>query len=281
MATAACVLQAGEGQPAQRMSMNAIPIPVGMVPPVLNLPSLESLNASALRSSLVTCVSSCTIPATSPTIRAETIPLALPKATGLLSAAVNWDLKELAVKLTPMSASPVPARTGAVAGMRSTATDVSVCRDSLEHIVKQTSMNVYLDPAEIMPLAWILKMSLRCEANINDCASAPCQNKGTCIDAISGYSCICLKGFAGINCEHNVDECVSNPCLHGMSIGRLVHCCRTANASPENALLLSLALSCQQSPKVLDYLFFDSMLPLNINSSHGGWFHMNNFDIHL
>ncbi|XP_078398957.1 uncharacterized protein LOC144681100 [Cetorhinus maximus] len=57
---------------------------------------------------------------------------------------------------------------------------------------------------------------LRCEVNINDCASAPCQNKGTCIDAISGYSCVCLKGFAGMNCEHNVDECASNPCLHGI-----------------------------------------------------------------
>ena len=37
--------------------------------------------------------------------------------------------------------------------------------------------------------------------DIDDCASEPCQNDGTCIDGINSYTCACLDGWSGDNCE--------------------------------------------------------------------------------
>ena len=56
-----------------------------------------------------------------------------------------------------------------------------------------------------------------CENNIDDCASAPCMNGGTCIDGVNGHTCTCAPGFEGTNCAMNIDECASRlsaPCLN-------------------------------------------------------------------
>ena len=37
--------------------------------------------------------------------------------------------------------------------------------------------------------------------DIDDCASSPCLNKGTCFDDINKYRCSCVIGFSGINYE--------------------------------------------------------------------------------
>lgn len=55
----------------------------------------------------------------------------------------------------------------------------------------------------------------RCEGNIDECVSNPCQNNGRCIDAANRYRCLCPDGFTGLHCETNVDECTAVPCLHG------------------------------------------------------------------
>ncbi|XP_072301318.1 protein jagged-2b isoform X2 [Eucyclogobius newberryi] len=54
-----------------------------------------------------------------------------------------------------------------------------------------------------------------CHENINDCASNPCQNSGTCIDGINSFQCVCPDGWEGRLCDLNVNECRHNPCKNG------------------------------------------------------------------
>uniref|UniRef100_A0A672ZM02 Delta-like protein n=1 Tax=Sphaeramia orbicularis TaxID=375764 RepID=A0A672ZM02_9TELE len=51
-----------------------------------------------------------------------------------------------------------------------------------------------------------------CHENINDCASSPCKNGGTCIDGINSFHCFCPDGWEG---SLYVNECSRNPCLNG------------------------------------------------------------------
>lgn len=49
-----------------------------------------------------------------------------------------------------------------------------------------------------------------CEIDIDECASQPCQNGGSCMDLIADYRCNCSgTGFDGIHCDHDIDECAT------------------------------------------------------------------------
>uniref|UniRef100_A0A668TPW2 Fibulin 7 n=1 Tax=Oreochromis aureus TaxID=47969 RepID=A0A668TPW2_OREAU len=37
--------------------------------------------------------------------------------------------------------------------------------------------------------------------DINECASSPCLNGGTCVDEVNQFSCVCAKGWAGVTCQ--------------------------------------------------------------------------------
>lgn len=37
-----------------------------------------------------------------------------------------------------------------------------------------------------------------CQTNINECASNPCLNQGTCIDDVAGYKCNCILPYTGM-----------------------------------------------------------------------------------
>ena len=39
------------------------------------------------------------------------------------------------------------------------------------------------------------------DADVNECASSPCFNRGTCVDDINSYTCRCLPGFIDVHCE--------------------------------------------------------------------------------
>ncbi|KAA0719812.1 Protein crumbs -like protein 2 [Triplophysa tibetana] len=54
-----------------------------------------------------------------------------------------------------------------------------------------------------------------CSVDINECASKPCQNGGSCEDLVNGFMCLCADGFTGVQCEVNINECESAPCLNG------------------------------------------------------------------
>lgn len=40
-----------------------------------------------------------------------------------------------------------------------------------------------------------------CQVNIDECASNPCLNQGTCFDDISGYTCQCVLPYTGETCR--------------------------------------------------------------------------------
>jgi hypothetical protein len=63
---------------------------------------------------------------------------------------------------------------------------------------------------------------------VNESLSNPCM-KGTCIDLVNGFQCICSGGFTGdqsinqsinqsilgVTCNEDIPECGSSPCLNG------------------------------------------------------------------
>ncbi|XP_035685536.1 cartilage intermediate layer protein 2-like [Branchiostoma floridae] len=54
-----------------------------------------------------------------------------------------------------------------------------------------------------------------CETDTDECASGPCNNGGTCTDGVNGYTCDCAAGYEGDSCETDTDECASDPCNNG------------------------------------------------------------------
>lgn len=75
--------------------------------------------------------------------------------------------------------------------------------------------------------------------DIDECASAPCENGGTCTEEIGGFSCICAAGFTGFTCSESktfVRICRlrfrAAPCSHSYSPASLLlnvvrlYCCQ-------------------------------------------------------
>ncbi|XP_078667248.1 uncharacterized protein LOC144909067 [Branchiostoma floridae x Branchiostoma belcheri] len=51
-----------------------------------------------------------------------------------------------------------------------------------------------------------------CNIDIDECASNPCQNGGTCQDGVNSYHCHCQVGYGGENCQHDLDLCAQVAC---------------------------------------------------------------------
>ncbi|KAI6061295.1 NOTCH3 isoform 3 [Aix galericulata] len=55
----------------------------------------------------------------------------------------------------------------------------------------------------------------RCNVEINECASNPCQDGGTCVDGANGFTCLCPPGTRDAQCRPGTLPCHSSPCAHG------------------------------------------------------------------
>ena len=58
----------------------------------------------------------------------------------------------------------------------------------------------------------------RCEGDVYECLSLPCQHGGTCREWTSGragFDCLCPATFSGQFCEVDELSCEPAPCLHG------------------------------------------------------------------
>ncbi|VVC99473.1 unnamed protein product, partial [Leptidea sinapis] len=55
----------------------------------------------------------------------------------------------------------------------------------------------------------------KCEEQIDECKSNPCQNGGICIDVHADYMCACTYGFTGKSCEVQIEFCDDNSCRNG------------------------------------------------------------------
>ncbi|CAH1782993.1 unnamed protein product [Owenia fusiformis] len=53
-----------------------------------------------------------------------------------------------------------------------------------------------------------------CDKAVDECASYPCLNGGTCIDNHNEFTCECAIGFRGITCEINIDDCSQSNCTN-------------------------------------------------------------------
>ena len=40
-----------------------------------------------------------------------------------------------------------------------------------------------------------------CDEPVNECASNPCQNDGSCVDLHASFKCECASGYSGDTCE--------------------------------------------------------------------------------
>ena len=53
----------------------------------------------------------------------------------------------------------------------------------------------------------------QCQFGDYQCRSGSCLNNGTCtVMNEGGYHCTCPSGLTGTRCEVDIDECASNPC---------------------------------------------------------------------
>ena len=82
---------------------------------------------------------------------------------------------------------------------------------TLERIVKQVGQhiiinywllcNIFLNQIDLNKHKTIFTIIHVLHTDIDECASNPCQNGGTCADDVNRYDCTCEAGYTGVDCE--------------------------------------------------------------------------------
>ena len=84
----------------------------------------------------------------------------------------------------------------------------------------------------------------RCDHDIDECDSDPCQNGGTCINGLAEFTCHCDKDWEGDTCsELKYKHCGQEPCYHE---GR----CRNVTDKCESVLALPLCSGTEVSRRL-------------------------------
>ena len=78
----------------------------------------------------------------------------------------------------------------------------------MEHNVKQVTLFKFV----FFHCCWLISPLVPLKIDIDDCASHPCKNNGTCTDRVNGFNCSCAPGFNGTQCETgNCNRQCDNP----------------------------------------------------------------------
>ena len=67
----------------------------------------------------------------------------------------------------------------------------------MEHNVKQVTLFKFI----FFHCCWLISRLVPLKTDIDDCASHPCKNNGTCTDRVNGFKCSCAPGFNGTQCK--------------------------------------------------------------------------------
>ena len=84
------------------------------------------------------------------------------------------------------------------------------------HFVYGQSKSRWLDlgQPQLFCILWCYDTGRYCEINVDECASNPCANNGTCTDLIAGYFCTCPPEYVNYTCA--TPYCSANdPCSNG------------------------------------------------------------------
>uniref|UniRef100_A0A3Q0RGZ8 EGF-like domain-containing protein n=1 Tax=Amphilophus citrinellus TaxID=61819 RepID=A0A3Q0RGZ8_AMPCI len=65
-----------------------------------------------------------------------------------------------------------------------------------------------------MFISFIFLTGNLCQVNINECESSPCLNKGTCVDGVASFTCLCELPYSGPTCAEVLTPCSPNPCAN-------------------------------------------------------------------
>lgn len=84
-------------------------------------------------------------------------------------------------------------------------------------MLKLTSGHL-LSPAQPASLRRPRGPSPSCFPDVNECASHPCRNGGTCTSGVDSFSCQCPAGFGGHTCETGMRKLPSS-WIHGRQGG--------------------------------------------------------------